>query len=256
MKRFAKWLMLAAVALPVSCTSPARLSYLRDLEYETPYLAKPAPELRLQVEDKVNIMVYSTDSELASPFNFGSGMTDAKGQDVTSTNYTVDKLGNIDFPVLGTLHVEGKTLNEVKDEISGKIIGLGYIREPIVKVELENFNITVIGEMGQSVMPVEDGSINILQVIARTGRATEYTKIPDVMVIRTENGERIAHSIDLQSKSLFDSPVFYLQQNDVVYVKPRGLRNSASLSAIMSAFAPIITLGSTLSTLIILLTRS
>ena len=76
-----------------------------------------------------------------------------------------------------------------------------------------------------------------------------------IMVIRTEEGERVAHSINLQSKSLFDSPVYYLQQNDVVYVKPRGLRQSTTMTAIMSAFTPIVTIGSTLSTLILLLTR-
>lgn len=247
--------MLAVVVLAASCSTPAHYAYLRDLEYETPYLAKPAPELRLQVEDKVNIQVYSQDAELAAPFNMGSGMTDASGKGLASTSYTVDKLGNIDFPVLGTLHVEGKTLKELKDEISGEIIRLGYIREPLVKVDMENFNITVIGQMGQSILPVEGSSINILQVLARTSGASEYTNLQDVMVIRTEEGERIAHSINLQSKSLFDSPVFYLQQNDVVYVKPRGLRQSTTMTAIMSAFTPFITIGSTLSTLILLLTR-
>lgn len=255
MKHFAKWLMLAVVVLAASCSTPAHYAYLRDLEYETPYLAKPAPELRLQVEDKVNIQVYSQDALLAAPFNMGNGMTDASGKGLASTSYTVDKLGNIDFPVLGTLHVEGKTLKELKDEISGEIIRLGYIREPLVKVDMENFNITVIGQMGQSILPVEGSSINILQVLARTSGASEYTNLQDVMVIRTEEGERIAHSINLQSKSLFDSPVFYLQQNDIVYVKPRGLRRSTTLSAIMSAFTPVMTLGSTLTTLIILATK-
>lgn len=256
MKHFAKWLMLAVVLVAASCSTPAHYAYLRDMEYETPYLAKPAPELRLQVEDKVNIQVFSTEEDLARPFNAGSGVIDGSGQSFgSSSSYTVDKLGNIDFPVLGTLHVEGKTLNELKTEISNEIVRLGYIREPLVKVEMENFNITVIGQMGQQILPVEGSSINILQVLARTGGAGEYTNLQDVMVIRTEEGERVAHSINLQSKSLFDSPVYYLQQNDVVYVKPRGLRQSTTMAAIMSAFTPIITVGSTLSTLILLLTK-
>lgn len=255
MKRFVKCLLLAALILPVSCSTPAYYAYLRDLKYEAPELAKPAPELRLQVEDRVNIQVLSTDALLAAPFNLSSGMTDGEGMRATTSSYTVDKIGNIDFPVLGTIHVEGKTLNELKDYITGEIIRLGYIREPLVKVEMENFNITIIGQMGQSILPVQGNSINILQVLAHTGGASEYTNLQDVMVIRTEEGERVAHSINLQSKSLFDSPVFYLQQNDVVYVKPRGLRRSTTLSAIMSAFTPIMTLGSTLATLVILATK-
>ena len=248
--------MLAVVILSASCSTPAYYSYLRDMEYETPYLAKPAPELRLQVEDKINIQVFSTEPDLAKPFNAGLGTLDGSGQAlVPSSSYTIDKNGNIDFPVLGSLHIEGKTLNEVKEEIAGEIVRLGYIREPLVKVEMENFNITVIGQMGQQILPVQGNSINILQVLARTGGASEYTNLQDVMVIRTEEGERVAHSINLQSKSLFDSPVYYLQQNDVVYVKPRGLRQSSTMTAIMSAFTPLITVGSTLSTLILLLTR-
>ena len=251
MKHFAKWLMLAALVLPVSCSTPAKLAYLRDLEYETPYLAKPAPELRLQVEDKVSIQVFSTDAELAAPFNLGSGTMDGTGKGFVSTSYIVDKLGNIDFPVLGTLHVEGKTVNELKDEISGEIIRLGYIREPIVKVALENFSITVIGETGQSVMPIEGNSINILQVMARSGGTTEHSKIPDVMVIRTEGGERVAHTINLQSKSLFDSPVFYLQQNDIVYVKPRGLRVSSGGSTTIAILSPIMSAATTIAYLLL-----
>lgn len=255
MKHFAKWLMLIALVLPVSCSTPAYYSYLRDMEYETPYLAQPAPELRLQVEDRVTIQVFSTDAELAAPFNAGLGMIDGTGQQATSSSYTIDKNGNIDFPVLGTLHIEGKTLNQLKEDIASEIIRLGYIREPIVKVEMENFNVTVIGQMGQSILPVEGSSINILQVLARTAGANEYTNLQDVMVIRTEEGERVAYSVNLQSKSLFDSPVFYLQQNDVVYVKPRGLRPSTTMTAIMSAFTPFITIGSTITTLILLLTK-
>ena len=257
MKGIVKRLMLAALfVLPVSCTTPAKISYLRDLKYDTPYLAKQAPELRLQVDDRISIQVYSTDAELAAPFNVGNGLVGESGQALSSsTNYTVDKHGDIQFPVLGTMHVQGKTLNEVKDWVSSEIIRLGYIREPIVNVEMENFTITVLGETGQGVMPVQGSSINILQVLARSNGTTEYSKIPDVMVIRTEEGVRMAYSINLQSKDLFDSPVFYLRQNDIVYVKPRGFRTSSSMAAVMSALSPFMTAATAISTILILAKR-
>ena len=248
--------MLAAlVALMASCTTPAKIAYLRDMQYDTPYLAKQAPELRLQVDDKLSIQVFSTDAELAAPFNVGNGLVGESGQGLTATTYTVDKKGDIQFPVLGTMHVQGKTLNEVKEWVSSEIVRLGYIREPIVNVDMENFSITVLGETGRSVMPVQGNSINILQVIARSGGTTEYSKIPDVMVIRTEEGVRMAYSINLQSKDLFDSPVFYLRQNDIVYVKPRGFRTSSSLNAVMSALSPIFTAATAISTILILAKR-
>ena len=250
-------MMLAAlVALTASCTTPAKLAYLRDLEYDTPYLARQAPELRLQVDDRISIQVFSTDAELAAPFNVGSGLVGESGQALSSTSkYTVDKRGDIQFPVLGTMHVQGKTLNEVKDWVSSEIIRLGYIREPIVNVEMENFTITVLGETGQSVMPVQGSSINILQVLARSGGTTEYSKIPDVMVIRTEDGMRIAHSIDLQSKTLFDSPVFFLQQNDIVYVKPRGLKVSSGGSTALSILSPILSAATTIAYILLWTSR-
>ena len=257
MKGNVKWLMLTAfVVLAASCTTPAKLAYLRDLEYDTPYLAKPAPELRLQVDDRISIQVYSTDAELAAPFNVGNGLVGESGQALTTaTTYTVDKNGDIQFPVLGTMHILGKTLKEVEEWVASEIVRLGYIREPIVNVEMENFTITVLGETGQSVMPVEGSSINILQVLARSQGTDEHSKIPDVMVIRTEEGVRMAYSINLQSKSLFDSPAFYLRQNDIVYVKPRGLRTSSNMTAIMSALTPLFTATTAITTLFILAKR-
>lgn len=259
MNSFLKWLLFVAiVALAVSCTTPAKLAYLRDMQYNTPYLAKQAPELRLQVDDKISIRVFSTNAELAAPFNVGGSIIDETGLAVASSaasTYTVDKHGDIVFPVLGTMRVQGKTLNEVKEWISSEIVRLGYIREPIVNVDMENFSITVLGETGESVMPVAGNSINILQVLARSGGTTEYSKIPDVMVIRTEEGVRMAYSINLQSKDLFDSPVFYLRQNDIVYVKPRGFRTSSSMGAVMSALSPLMTAATAISTILILAKR-
>ena len=256
MKKNVKWWILAAlIVLPVSCTTPAKLAYLRDMEYDTPYLAKQAPELRLQVDDKISIQVFSINEELAAPFNVTSGMIGDAGQRVSNSVYTVDKVGNINFPVLGNLHVQGKTLNEVKEWITSEIISQGYIREPIVRVEMDNFTITVLGEAGQSVMSVDGNSINILQVMARSGGTDEHAKISDVMVIRTEEGVRMAYSVNLQSRSLFDSPVFYLRQNDIVYVKPRGFRTSGSIQALFSAFSPITTAITALTSIYILATK-
>ena len=256
MKGIVKWLMPAAlIVLPMSCTTPAKIAYLRDLEYDTPYLAKAAPELRLQVDDKISIQVYSTDAELAAPFNVGSGKVNDAGQSYAVTTYTVDKQGNIQFPVLGTMHIQGKTLNEVKEWVSSEIIRLGYIREPIVNVQMENFTITVIGEVETSILPVEGGSINILHVIAASGGTEEKAKIPDVMVVRTENGQRTAYSINLQAKDLYDSPVFWLQQNDVVYVKPRGLRLSYGGDLFLKVFTPAVSALATIAYLLLWTTR-
>ena len=103
----------------------------------------------------------------------------------------------------------------------------GYIREPVVNAELDNFQITVIGGQGGGIMEVKGHSFNLLQAIARIrGSNNEEINIKEVTVIRTENGVRTAYAVDLQKKALFDSPVFYLQQNDVIYYKPKVYRMS------------------------------
>lgn len=234
--------MAVLLILPLSCSTPAKIGYLRDLEYNVPMQAKPAPELRLKVDDRISIQVFSAEPELAAPFNaaISGSAKEGSGSSLLGATYGVDAFGNIDFPVLGTIHVEGKTINEVKKEMAAEIIRRGYIKEPVIKIELENFTITVVGETATSVMPVEGGSINIMQVIAASGGTEEKAKIPDVMVVRTENGQRMAYTINLQSKDMFDSPVYWLQQNDLVYVKPRGLRLSTGGDLFLKIFSPAI----------------
>ena len=214
-----------------SCTAPRHVSYVMDMNYEQPEQATPAPDLRIQPHDMLNILVASNNPQLSAPFNFVSGNTN-----VPSTEYLVDSGGCIDFPILGTLRVEGKTTGEIRDAIAKQIEDNGYIREPVVKVTLKNFQVTVIGRTGNKVLDVENGQMNILQAIAKSGELGASSKMKDVMVIRTENGQRRAYSINLQSKSLFESPAYHLQQNDIVYVKPRGSRLAPETQAFLTVF--------------------
>ena len=214
---FPVWIAMLAL---VSCTTARQMSYLTDMAYNTDYPVTPAPELVIQPDDLLGITVTSPTPELAAPFNFFS--------DGTTHEYVVDRNGNIEFPVLGSINVWGATLSQIRNGIADGIRANGFIKDPIVNVTLDNFSITVIGSAGNSVIPVKGNSINILQVLASNNSVTNRSDIRDVMVIRTENGLRRSYSVDLQSKDLFDSPVFYLKQNDVVYIKPKGVSLSAS----------------------------
>ena len=131
-----KWGLLVLVLAMTSCLSPRQITYIRDFEYDTDYPAKPAPELRVRPEDQLSIQVFSSDPALAVPFNTGANTTEGLGVTKAAT-YIVDGAGYIDFPVLGRLHLEGMTLKEVQRSISNRIISSGYIREPVVSVNLE-----------------------------------------------------------------------------------------------------------------------
>ena len=231
------WIVLSAM---LSCTTAKQMSYLMDMAYNTDYPVSPAPELVIQPDDCLGITVTSSTPELAAPFNL---FTDGKG----GLKYVVDRNGNIEFPVLGTINVWGATLTQIRNGIADGIRANGFIKDPTVNVTLENFSITVIGSAGNAVVPVKGSSINILQVLATSQGITNRSDISDVMVIRTENGVRRSYSVDLQSKSLFDSPVFYLKQNDVVYIKPKGVSLSASGQTTMT----FVTAGLSLMSIIV-----
>lgn len=236
MKSRFKWLALAILlGMTLSCATPKRISYLRDMEYDKVYSALPAPELVIQPGDMLGILVSSETPLLAAPFN---GVSPTAGVEASVSPaapvYTVNASGNIQFPVLGSLPVIGKTTGQIEKEIAESIISLGYIKEPVVNVELSNFTVTVLGSAGNRLIESKGPSLNLLQVVAQTTGATERTKINDVMVIRTENGQRMAYQVNLQKTSLFESPVFFLRQNDVVYIKPRGSSLSLEGSTVMT----------------------
>ncbi len=153
--------------------------------------------------------------------------------------------------MLGTLPVEGRTTIEVKEEIARQIIESGHIKEPVVKVELENFHITYLGEHNNGILTVKGESLTVLEAVAQIGDLSQRTRINDIMVIRTENGVRQAYQVNLQTRDVFDSPVYYLQQNDLIYIKPRGLRTSQNLQAINSTISPIIHIANVISNILI-----
>ena len=234
MKRPIKWSLLALVLSVSACVTPSQITYIKDMEYGKDYPAKPAPELRVQQMDRLSIRVYSSDPALARPFNVGAIIQDGVGT-TQEASYIVDSQGNIDFPVLGTIPVEGMTLREVQNDIANRIIGSGYIREPVVSVNLQNFVITVIKYGNTDRVNVTGRSINLLQLVA----PVQTEKIKEVEVIRTENGVRTAYHVDFQTIEMFDSPVFYLQQNDIVYVKPARWSRSQTGTAIRSSITLI-----------------
>lgn len=224
-------LALIVIALSVSaCVTPSQITYIKDMEYGKDYPARPAPELRVQKQDRLTIHVYSSDPALATPFNVGALTQDGVGT-AREASYIVDADGNIDFPVLGTIPVEGMTLKEIQMNITNRIINSGYIREPVVGVDLQNFTVTLIKYGATTRINVADRSINLLQVVA----PTQAEKIKEVEVIRTENGVRKSYHVDFQTIDMFDSPVFYLQQNDIVYVKPARWQTSQTGQAVRTS---------------------
>lgn len=219
------------------------------------------PEIKVHPGDRIDISVTCKNPQLAIPFNvvggvfnvdINGGVDEGGGRSSLSSEiprgYLVDASGNIDFPVLGTLHIEGLTLSEVKDLVSSLLIERNYIREPIVNVNILNFKITMLGEIGEGVLPIKDNQINLLQAIALAGGTRSHGMISDVRVIRTVDGTRRMYSVNLKSKDLYNSPAFHLQQDDIVYVMPKSTKmDGNTFSAIWQYISPFISTISTLT---------
>lgn len=211
--------------------------------------------------DVLYIYVYSQTPETAAPFNEESNHTDytAQLQRYTTTKafqprgHLVGSDGSIVFPLLGTLSTTGKTADSLAHEIEHRLTDGHYVSDPIVTVSLMNFRVTVIGEVKQPQQLHCDGNrLTILEAIAQCGDLTMDGRPDQVVVVRSHGGTEQIDTVDLTSRTLLESPCYYLQQNDIVYVVPTkkkqrtAYRNedwptylSIGLSAVQIAYATI-----------------
>lgn len=233
-----KALALAALtAVIAGCSTSRQVSYLLDLEYGVSDTARTAPELRLQKEDMLDIKVFCDNPELTRQFQ----LTSADGAE---RQYEVDSLGFIDFPVIGMVRAESLTAKELAADLEARIKATGYIKDPVVEARLANFQVTVLGAIGNKNITLADNKVNLFELLAMTGSPGADCDLRDVMVIRTENGLRTPYQVNLQTKDIYNSPVFYLRQNDVVYFKPKGIRITPTGDALMKIASPGLTIAS------------
>lgn len=230
MKKTNLWIFMLGLMLLTSCASSKKVLYVKNMEPNIQYPAIEMPPLKLQKNDRVGIVISARNPELAAPFNAIGGsyiaensMTrnNAAGNNLDQTSYLVDQNGTITFPVLGTLNIVGLTLEEVRTLLAKRLVEGGYINDPTIKVEILNLKVNVMGEVKSGgIIQVPDGRINLLEAISKAGGLTHNAAANRVTVIREENGIRKKVINDIESRDVFDSPTFCLQQNDIVYVEP------------------------------------
>lgn len=176
------------------------------------YVASETPESTIQFNQETNKIAVLTDGDNRTVLNSGS---------TTVSGYLVNHDGDIIFPVLGRIHVLGLTHNELADLIEKQLISQGHITDPVVTVKLMNFKVCVLGDVARPGQLVVSGErLTIFEALSMVGDLTIYGQRHNVTIVREENGVRTIGEVDLSSKSVFDSPYYYLHQNDVVYVEP------------------------------------
>ena len=231
-KKYVAYLVVCMAVFFTACTSTKKIIYLQDVVPLKQQEIEQKYEVIIHGDDLLAIMVNSRDPELALPFNMPMVSyqlgSNAGGQQRV-LGYQVDTNGNIDFPILGEIHVEGLTRMQLTELIKNKLIEGDLIKDPIVTVQFLNFKISVMGEVGRpGSFTISGDRITLLEALSMAGDLTIYGRRDRVGVIRENNGKRTILFHDLRSADIFNSPCYYLQQNDIVYVEPNKAKSGQS----------------------------
>ncbi|MEM8523941.1 MAG: polysaccharide biosynthesis/export family protein [Bacteroidota bacterium] len=187
-------------------------------------------ELRIKPDDIIYIYLYSSNPEVAAPYNIVPGETQRNSVDPVTQGYLVDAKGYIDYPNLGDVYVNGLTREELKDKLEGELTQ--YVANPVIKVRFLNFQVFVLGEVRRpGVIQFQDENVTILEALSYAGDMTELANREKVLVMRERDGQREYAHLNLLTTDIYDSPFLYLEQNDVIYVEPLTAKTSAVASA-------------------------
>lgn len=231
-KKYVAYLVVCMAVFFTACTSTKKIIYLQDVVPLKQQEIEQKYEVIIHGDDLLAIMVNSRDPELALPFNMpmvSYQLGSNTGGQQRVLGYLVDTNGNIDFPILGEIHVEGLTRMQLTELIKNKLIEGDLIKDPIVTVQFLNFKISVMGEVGRpGSFTISGDRITLLEALSMAGDLTIYGRRDRVGVIRENNGKRTILFHDLRSADIFNSPCYYLQQNGIVYVEPNKAKSGQS----------------------------
>lgn len=237
LKPLLKSLGLVGLLLASACRPGRDLVYFSDLKQTVTYLA-PADntnEPRIQPNDLLSISLSSLNQESNVLFNSGVLMPAGSGSAAggvmkINDGYLVDKNGEINFPVMGKVALGGLTKKEATERMTVQFTK--YVKNPIVNILFLNFKVTVIGEVNHpSTFTVPSERINILEALGLAGDMTAFGRRDNLLILRDKNGARSTIRINLNNKEVLNSPYFYLQQNDILYVEPHNRSKVAQTSA-------------------------
>lgn len=226
-------LIVAALAL-TGCKAPSDVAYFQDMHELQSTAVQQMKEIKAKPMDKITVVVKSKDFELAELLNLNTQTSRVGNGSASRSNssnssmmyYTIDTDGNIDMPVLGSVHVAGMNRAEIAAYIKGILISKQIVLDPTVTVEYLDMTYSVLGEVrNPGMFNFDRDRLTIVQALSKAGDLTITGERKNVSVVRQENGEEKHYYVDLtNAQSLYQSPVYYLQQDDIVYVEPNAKR--------------------------------
>lgn len=221
------------MAILSSCVSDRKMIYLQSASeaYAVPKALEANFELKVEPDDQLAISITSRDAELLQRFNnntlIGGGNNPMIGTNTINVQsgvsyFQVDENGNIAFPIFGAINVGGLTTREISTMIEKRIKDEGYVNDAVVNTRIMSFKVTVMGDVKNPGTQTYQGErLTILEALGKAGDLNNSAHRDQILVIREEGGKRVAYEVNLlDQESVFNSPAYYLQQNDVVYVRP------------------------------------
>lgn len=249
-------LLFCCVVIISSCASRKDYVYFQDAPMKITTKMDAKYELTYQSDDLLTIYVNAADPEIARPFNlpaaaFNESLLMAQGT-LKMQTYLIDIRGEIEFPILGKIKLAGLTRSQATDYFKERLSE--YIKEPIVIIRLANFTVTVIGDVARpGTYTMEDERVTIPEALGLAGDLNNTALRNNVFLIRETNGEKRLAKIDLTSANFLGSPLYYLSQNDVLYIEPNNAKIRSSTYNPNTAV--IISAISTLATITAILLR-
>ena len=250
-------MVVTMILMMVGCGSSMEVAYRQNIDSISLAASKGLYDAKIMPKDELTILVQTTDPLTSEPFNLRStGQTSSKNQ---ITGYLVDNDGMINFPIVGKIHVAGLTKTECEDLIKSKIQPyLARTENPLVSVRTSSYRITVIGEVNKpGVIPVATEKISLIEALAEAGDMTIYGKRDNVLLVREDkSGEKHKVRLNMNDANIINSPYYYLQQNDIVYVEPHKVKaRNTFFGSNTSIFYSVIGITTSLVSLLITVLR-
>lgn len=261
----------SAALLLSSCSTPKNIAYFQGLDSGAVVTASKVLDVKVRPEDKLSIVVSTQDPALSQLFNLvttqnrlensaTSGAPSGNGQ---VSYYTVDSSGDINFPVVGKIHIAGLSREEVAEKIEEELTGRNLVKSPIVTVEYANARVSVLGEVSSpGRYGFNEDHLTIIDAISMAGDLTVNGQRENILVMRTNSeGVQEAHRVNLlDAQGLVSSPVYYLQQDDVIYVEPNDKKKRETTPSGNTPYTPSfwVSIGSfavTVATLIVTIAK-
>ena len=246
-------LVLALTMMVASCVTTRRIAYLQDMEHETQIELENRFEAVIAPYDELQVIISTYETEMAKPFNIYSAAEGAlRNGGNQNIGYLVDQYGNIELPVIGTIHVAGMTRLQLQEKVRQLLIDGEYLDDPYVMVRFKDFKIFFLGSDGGKAISITNERCTFLEALALSGDLSVYTTRNKIAVMREIDGKMVTRYLDPRSSKVFNDPFFMLQQNDFIITRNTHYKNFQESWNQWSPFISIFSTGLSIASLVMM----